>query len=247
MCCIRNTKTGNKVQQDSGKYLGPTVASTSKIWDMKLLQRCGLVGRDTAWFGRCAPQLRRNVFLSWCCEDTGGTILTKQTSTLSRDCIVWQHRNFVLRVAFCSKMPSGEDKNSEWENKQLNLRYSLLTLMSLWATQITQQRIFRCRQPRNMSGGAEENNEKRHAKWSVPDTIFEFQIPLPRRRQALVIWVDVVRTKPERRFTFLTLTEEWQCVQHNAADSWPKKWSKKRIAFECSLWQQKKNVLFRNM
>jgi hypothetical protein len=31
---------------------------------------------------------------------------------------------FVLQVAFCIKGPTDEDKNSEWENKQLNLRYS---------------------------------------------------------------------------------------------------------------------------
>jgi hypothetical protein len=46
----------------------------------------------TAWFGRCAPQLWSNVFLSLCFEERDGAILTKQTSTISRDCIMWQHR-----------------------------------------------------------------------------------------------------------------------------------------------------------
>jgi hypothetical protein len=207
------------------------VVRDSLVWSM-----C-----TTAWFGRCALQLRRDVFLSCTAQKAAAHSLLSKLPQIPE-------------TASCDNTDCGNlrtaggvlHQGTHWRRQKLRMgkqtAKSALIFVSyvttLSATQITQQRIFSCRLHRTLSGGAEENNEKRHAKWSVP--WFPNSTHTTATSSHYLGWCCTCKTRQHASsITFLTLNEKWQGIQHNTAGSWPTKWSKNGSHLNL-LWQQKK-------
>ena len=136
---------------------------------------------------------------------------------------------FVLQVAFCIKVPTEGDKNSEWKNKQLNLPYSILTLRRSEQLRLQSNEYLAA----DYLGMCLEERRKitksvtQNGLCPTRDLISKYH---PHDGDKLSLFGSTRYVRNQRTYTQRHIFNlEWKVtldIQHNVAGSWPIKWSK---------------------